>query len=63
MGELTHYNKTVVRVCALEPITETYTKLTGCIQWEAMGQTGLFCRALGCSVFCGQCVGCVFGPG
>lgn len=50
MGELTHQNKTVVCVCALEPITEAYTKPTGCIQWEAMVQTGLFCRALGYSV-------------
>lgn len=47
MGELTRYNRTVVRVCTLEPITEEYTKLTGCIQWEAMGQTRLFCRAMG----------------
>lgn len=60
MGELTHYNKTVVCVCALEPITEAYTKTTGCIQWEAMGQSGLSCWALDCSVlsygFCGPWV-------
>lgn len=32
MGELAHYNKTFVRVCALEPIVEAWTKQTWCIQ-------------------------------
>lgn len=66
MGELTHYNRTVVRVCALEPITGEYTKLTGCIQWEAMGPTGLFCRAMdapaAAHVLRSVCRLC-FGPG
>lgn len=50
MGELTRYNKTVVCACALEPIAGAWTKQSGCIQWEAMGRAGPFCRAMGCSV-------------